>query len=273
MPKLGLITAAGLGFSALASWYLMSHQSETMVVAGPETAPAAVAREDVSVAPAPAQAASAAPAATVAASGPSNETAPENLEDPAIDPAIAARYDSTNPDYPTLAMRMMEMSARRAGQSFEPAAVVEAVSKDSAWETDASIADALPLTPEEQADGREFIRFDPLKVESLVAGDEMEVQIMQTNASYRMTVDRVQANDDGTVTWHGRLNDFATDNQVSFTRAKTLTYGGIYTPAGQFVLEARDDKGWIASGATLFKKHHHPIVPPDSALVTGPPSQ
>lgn len=264
MPKTGLILVgfAVLGFSAYASWYGMPRETVSVVAA--EQAPVVSSQ-------------SAAPASNAAlgqsqasASATDDSAAVEAESDPAeeasaVDPAIAARYDSDNADYPTLDMRLMEMNARRDGRPFDPGAVVSAVSRDSAWEVDDSIADALPLADEDRTDGREFIRFDPLKVESLVAGDEMAVEIAQVNGSYRMTVDRVQANEDGTVTWYGHLADFDTDNQVSLTRGDSLTYGGIHTPEGHFVIEARDDKGWIVSGATLFKRHHDPIVPPESA--------
>lgn len=268
MSKTGLILVAFavLGFSAFASWYGMSRDGEIVVTAQerPSVTPPLPAA-DAAQASVPANA----PRTAVAESDTKGPTAPEASsveEDAAIDPAIAARYDSNNADYPTLTMRLAEMRARRGGQDFEPGAVVAAVGKDTAWEVDDSIADDLPLTAEDRTDGREFIRFDPLKVESLVAGDQMEVQIAQASASYQMTVDRVQANEDGTVTWHGHLTDFNADNQVTFTRADTLTYGGIHTPQGHFVIEARDDKGWIVSGATLFKGHQDPIVPPESAM-------
>lgn len=265
MPKTGMILVgfAVFGFSAYASWYGMPRETVSVVAAER----ALVASSQPVVPPAnavPGQSQASAPPASGDSMAAETESDPAE-EASAIDPAVAARYDSDNADYPTLDMRLTEMNARRGGRQFDPEAVVSAVSRDSAWEVDDSIADELPLAAEDRTDGREFIRFDPLKVESLVAGDEMAIQIAQVSASYRMTVDRVQANEDGTVTWYGHLADFDTDNQVSLTRGESLTYGGIHAPEGHFVIEARDDKGWIVSGATLFKRHHDPIIPPESA--------
>src|SRR5690606_11412827 len=155
-------------------------------------------------------------------------------------------YAQGNPDYPTFASRFDEIRARRDGLHLDPEALLAAMHQPTAWTVDESQAEGLPLTDEERHDGREFIRFSPLKVETLVPGDVMEIPIWQANANYRMQVDRVEAHGDGNVTWYGHLKEFERDNQVTITRGESLTYGGITTPDALYVLEARGEKGWIA---------------------------
>ncbi len=166
-----------------------------------------------------------------------------------------------NPDYPTFASRFDEIRARRDGLHLDPEALLAAMHQPTAWTVDESQAEGLPLTDEERHDGREFIRFSPLKVETLVPGDVIEIPIWQANANYRMQVDRVEAHGDGNVTWYGHLKEFERDNQVTITRGESLTYGGITTPDALYVLEARGEKGWIADSGTLFKGEEVPVEP------------
>src|SRR5690606_32926926 len=88
-------------------------------------------------------------------------------------------YAQGNPDYPTFASRFDEIRARRDGLHLDPEALLAAMHQPTAWTVDESQAEGLPLTDEERHDGREFIRFSPLKVETLVPGDVMEIPIWQ----------------------------------------------------------------------------------------------
>jgi hypothetical protein len=175
-------------------------------------------------------------------------------------PSVSEGHE--NPDYPTFELRYEEVLARRDNNFIDATALLTAMAQSAAWKADDKVAEALPLSVEERHDGRQFIRFSPLKLESLVPGDEMEIPIAQHNANYTLRVNQVLAHGDGNVTWYGHLQDFPADNQVSITRGQTLTYGGITTPRGLFVLEARDDKGWIVNSERLFKGQDLHKVPP-----------
>ncbi len=179
-----------------------------------------------------------------------------------------------NPNYPTLEMRLDEMAARRGGQNFDPDAVMEALQKSAAWETGNAEMDKLDLSEEEMNDGREFIRFDRLKLETLVNGDTMELPISQIGQTYQTRITQAQSNTDGSVTWHGTLmgGDTSVTNSdgegfdVTITSGKKMVSGGIFTPEGHFVIEAVDDQGWIANASTLFKHNESDaIVPPNAA--------
>ncbi|MBU6952577.1 hypothetical protein [Hahella sp. HN01] len=176
-------------------------------------------------------------------------------------------YAMNNEEYPSIEFRMTEIEARRDGRAFDQEEVVRAMWEPSAWKSDDGIADQLELSDADRFDGREFIRFSPMKLESLMPGDEMEVPVLPQNATYQMVVDRVESHGDGNVTWYGHLKDFEQDNQVSFTRGENLTYGGVTTPEGLYVVEARGDKGWIVNSGTLFKGEDLHVEVPELADV------
>lgn len=161
----------------------------------------------------------------------------------------------------TLQARIDQMQARRVDQQFDPEAIKNAVNQPAAWEADPSIADNLGLDDQERYDGREFIRFSPLKLESLMPGDEMEIPLAQQNATYQMVVDNVQVHPDGNVSWYGHLKDFPLENQVSFTRGKDLTVGSIAVPDKQFTLQAHGEMGWVVNSYTLFKGKDEHLFP------------
>ena len=158
-----------------------------------------------------------------------------------------------NADYPTFEMRFSEVQARRDGRVVDAAAVQAAISQTSAWLEDESVGDELDLTPEERFDGRVFIRFNPMKIESLVPGDRMEIPLGQLQRSFTFVVDEVEVHDPESVSWTGHLSELDQDNQVVFTQGSTLTYAGITTPEGLFVVQSINGKGWIAEAGSLFK--------------------
>lgn len=160
-----------------------------------------------------------------------------------------------------LASRMDQMQTRRLGTHFNADEVKAAMAQPSAWQTDPSVADTLNLDEGERYDGREFIRFSPIKLESLVPGDVMEIPLAQQNATYQMVVDSVQVHDDGNVTWYGHLKDFPEENQVSFTRGQDLTVGSIAVPDKQFTLQAQNELGWVVNSFTLFKGGDEHLFP------------
>lgn len=173
-------------------------------------------------------------------------------------------YDRESFKGATLPQRLSEMSARRNGRAFDPEQVADALKSDVAWSTDSTAPDKLPLTAEEKRDGREFIHMNPLKIEALVPGDEMSLPIAQVKqtGTLRMVVDSVENNGDGNLTWHGHLKDYDSENQVTFTRGDSLIVGGVTVPDKNFVVQVRDDVGWVANGFTLFRGKHDAIKPP-----------
>ncbi|MDF3036692.1 MAG: hypothetical protein K0S28_1966 [Paucimonas sp.] len=172
-----------------------------------------------------------------------------------------------------LSARLDTMSSRRPGRSFDPKEVAEALKSDKAWEVDASVAAKLPLNDEDRKDGRAFVRTDPLKIEALMPGDEMDLPIYEAKASgpLRMVVDRVEDDGKGNLTWYGHLKDFQTENQVSFTRGENLIVGGVTVPDKNYVIQIHDNIGWVANGFTLFKTKaiDDAIIPPDEGGHSG----
>ncbi|MBK8972519.1 MAG: hypothetical protein IPM37_14675 [Hahellaceae bacterium] len=163
----------------------------------------------------------------------------------------------------SLETRIELMQARRPDQSFDPVAVDQAVQQPAAWSVDPAVAESLGLDDEERYDGREFIRFSPLKLESMMPGDEMEIPLDQENATFNMVVDSVEVFPDGNVAWRGHLKDFPAENQISFTRGIDLTVGNITLPDKQFTVQAQGEKGWVVNSFTLFKGGDEHMFPVD----------
>lgn len=183
------------------------------------------------------------------------------------------RLPDLNPDYATFGDRVSEIRARRNGQDTDVAALYASSQKTAAWQSVDSVSDEVPLTDEERFDGREFIQIDPLKIESLVPGDTLEIEIAQNNARYQARIDRVEVQLENNVTWFGHLENVAgaeNDTNVVFTRGTSLLTAGITTPNGHFELEARNGEGWIASSATLFKEVDTVMEVPKDELAKSP---
>jgi hypothetical protein len=186
---------------------------------------------------------------------------------------LQEEYDriSDNPDYPQLETRLDAMQKRHSNRSFEPEQVVTAMGQSEAWMRIDNPPENLPLTPVEKFDGREFIRFSPLRVETLMPGDTLEIPIWQLGVRYKMRVDQTETHANGSVTWHGHLEDFSEPHRVTITVGNGLSLGGIETPRGHYVLQANGEAGWIASSETLFKRDEtgtDMVIPP-----TGPSAE
>ncbi len=179
-----------------------------------------------------------------------------------------ARYEeiNTNASYPDLETRMIEMQARRDGKPFDAEAVLAALATPAPWAVNDSAVEALDLTLEEQHDGREFLSVDRMKIESLVAGDVIELPVAFEGGMMQMEVERVEVGTSGAVTWHGRITDFEEENQVSITQGEAITVGGITTPNGVYMVESRAEAGWIVPTGTLFKntEEEDGILPPEN---------
>jgi hypothetical protein len=172
---------------------------------------------------------------------------------------------SDNPDYPRLQARLDAMRKRHPNRSFDPERVVETMAQSEAWTRVDTPPEGLPLTPEEKFDGREFIRFNPQRVETLMPGDTLEIPVWQLGTRYKMRVDHAEIHPNGSVTWHGHLENFNEPHRVILTVGDGLSLGGIETPNGHYVLQANGEAGWIASSETLFKRNEHEtdmVIPP-----------
>ena len=172
-----------------------------------------------------------------------------------VTPQQETQYQSlnTNSDYPSLETRMLEMQARRGGKVFSPEAVLSALAQEHPWQESAEMGDQLDLTQEERFDGREFVKVDQMKIETLVPGDTLELPVSFESGSMEMVVDNVEVSGTGEVTWFGRIKDYEEENQVSITQGSTVTIGGITTPNGEYMIESRAAAGWIIPTGTLFK--------------------
>jgi hypothetical protein len=171
-----------------------------------------------------------------------------------VTPAQESQYQSlnTNSDYPSLETRMLEMQARRGGKVFDPESVLKALAQEHPWQESAEASDQLDLTPEQRFDGREFVKVDQMKIETLVPGDTLEPPVSFESGSMEMVVDNVEVSETGEVTWFGRIKDYEQENQVSITQGETVTIGGITTPNGEYMIESRAAAGWIVPTGTLF---------------------
>lgn len=159
---------------------------------------------------------------------------------PTINPELQARIDTIN--------------NRRPNFSYSAAEIAAAVERKTSWSSAETAPKDLPLTQEELADGREFIQLDSLKMETLIPGDTINVQVAENAKDYEVIIDKVEKHDYNSISWYGYIN--GEDGQkysVSFTRGETLTVGGLDTPDGHYVLQAHGKSGWIASSQLLFK--------------------
>jgi hypothetical protein len=163
--------------------------------------------------------------------------------------------------------RLDLMQMRRPGANYDPAEVAAALARTDAWKPSPTAPTGLPLSQEELTDGRQFIEFDSLKIETLEPGDSVKLTIDDTGQQYNVNIDNVEQQDESRITWTGHIDGH--DGQpyhVSFTKGETLTVGGIDTPDGHYVVQAHGNKGWVASSGLLFKEHVDPIVPPEEEL-------
>ena len=173
---------------------------------------------------------------------------------------------SNNIDYPDLQTRLDAMHQRHAGKKYSAREVVDALAKGNAWEELEEIPTTLPLSQEDLHDGREFIRFNQLRIETLMPGDVLELPIAQLGTRFFMEIDNTEIHDNGSVSINGELKDFSEEFRVTMTVGKNLSLAGIDTPNGHYVLQAHGDIGWIASSQTLFKpdlSQADVIMPPD----------
>ncbi|RYZ89548.1 MAG: hypothetical protein EOO68_25330, partial [Moraxellaceae bacterium] len=171
---------------------------------------------------------------------------------------VTAKKNSENYNY--IQERLDVMQERRPNATYDPKEVAAAVARTDAWTSRKDTPKNLPLDKEELEDGREFINFDSLKVETLVPGETLKLAIKETGQQYDVNIDDVEVIDETRTMWRGHIEGTDGQNyQVSLTRGETLTVGGIDTPDGHYVVQANGNDGWVASSRLLFKNHVDPI--------------
>lgn len=169
---------------------------------------------------------------------------------------IRKRYlsASSNPDFPQLNDRLERMRLRRPNQAFDAESVLKALEQPSAWTETDDIPDNMQLDDEDKNDGREFISFNPLKIEALMPGDTLTIPVAQLKKEFVMVVDSIRYAETS-LTWEGHIETSDSERyDVLITQSEKLTIAGINTSMGHYALQAHDGVGWIASSQTLFKQ-------------------
>jgi hypothetical protein len=165
----------------------------------------------------------------------------------------SAEVDPTLPA--TVQERMSAIQARRPNLRLDANTLQTKMAQPIAWSSSEEIPKHLPLKPEEFTDGRQFISVDDLKIETLMPGDQVNIQTPDTKNNYEVVIDSVEKHDYNSISWHGHIN--GADGQtyaVSFTRGESLTVAGFSTPDGHYVLQGHGKDGWIASSDLLYKQ-------------------
>lgn len=184
---------------------------------------------------------------------------------------ILQRPDS-NPNFTSFKDRVTEVEARRNGRHVDPQQLWDAAQQPNAWKPLSGAPDSLNLSDVDKNDGRKFIELSPLKLESLVAGDTLDIDLGDASKSLKVNIDGARSEDEGkNVTWTGDSIDPNSPYHLTITKGDSLVVGGISTPDGLYEIEIHDGKGWIVSNATLFRKgtDEHITVPDE--LIKNPP--
>lgn len=157
-----------------------------------------------------------------------------------------------NEHYPTLSSRMAAMNKRRPDAHFNAAEVLAKVAKSEAWQMADEPGDNLSkLTASEVTDGREFIDFDPLKIESLQVGDHLSIAVSALNQVLDMKVESIRTFDSGDIMWKGSI-DNVENGSVTITQSQSITLASIILTDDDYTLEAHGSDGWIHNSGSLF---------------------
>lgn len=207
--------------------------------------------ESVSDATTPSSAASAMTFAESATPSKTSSAQEKPAEEAAVPAAVKERLDAIHQRRPDLNIDAATLEAKMA--------------QPYAWKNSDTVPKNLPLKPEELTDGRRFIAVDSLKIETLMPGDTLDLNVPETNNTHEAVIDSVEKFDYDTISWYGHIN--GSDGQtysVSFTHGNNLTMGGFDSPDGHYVIQGHGADGWIASSGLLFKEHVDPIRPEDA---------
>lgn len=178
-----------------------------------------------------------------------------------------------NPEYETFYDRYQDIVARRAGLQFDPEELYKEMQKPSAWETLDEAPSDYDLSDAELNDGRSFITFSALKLESLAPGDTLQISIENDDINFEAKISEVRSEGEGeSVTWYGESNTHGSTDTITITQADGLTVGGIFTDQGLYQLEVKNGRGFIVNNATLFRhgEDQQVYVPPE--YIENPPN-
>ena len=175
--------------------------------------------------------------------------------------SLEERYQliTKNTLYPTLSSRLSAINARRPGANYSPVDVLLALEKPTAWKERSQPGPKLSeLTLEDLNDGRRFVDFDPLKVETLMVGDNLKMGVDPFGQVFDMRVDDVHIFNDGNVQWKGAITN-VNGGTVAITQSHNFTIASVVLPEDDYRLEAYGTDGWIIDGGTLSKVNSNKI--------------
>jgi hypothetical protein len=178
----------------------------------------------------------------------SNEKQQSNISE------LESQYQhlAKNENYPTLSSRMAVMNKRRPDAHFNASEILAKVAQSEAWKIADAPGDNLnKLTANEVTDGREFIDFDPLKVESLMVGDHLSIAVSALDQVLDMKVESIRTFDSGDIMWKGSI-DNVENGSVTITQSESITLASIILSDDDFTLEAHGKDGWIHNSGSLF---------------------
>ncbi|MBQ4857759.1 hypothetical protein [Pseudoalteromonas sp. MMG007] len=180
---------------------------------------------------------------------------PHDVDEETNYSALEDRYQtiSKNENYPTLSSRISVINARRSNVNYSAEDLLAAIEKTSAWEEIRQPGKNLnKLSADELSDGRQFIDFDPLKVESLMVGDHLDIAIESIGQVFDMKVDSVRIFEDGNIMWKGKIANIK-NGSVTITQSNVITLAAVILNDDDFTLEAHGSDGWIHNSGELFK--------------------
>lgn len=239
MKKKSVLALALTGGALVLATGLYLHESESEILrnGAPRPAQLPFGGRDVSAAHAGAS-------ASTPSTGSSKEKSP------------GERYLAVNRNaaYATLEDRMAELGRLRPRSQPSAEEVARLMEEPAAW-AKGTFSPSDVDTPDERqrpTSDKQYIAFNARKIETLLPGDKLEIPIEAARATYVMTVESVQNHGNGDITWSGSLDDDSGTYPVTFTQNEAaLTVGGVSTPAGHFLLEVRNGKGWILTSRVM----------------------
>lgn len=164
------------------------------------------------------------------------------------------RILSDNEIYPTLSSRLNQIIKRRPTINISPEDVLSSLEKKHAWTTkDQPGTLVQKLNNDELNDGRAFINFDPIKVETLMPGDYMDIAIESIGQTLEMKVNSVNTFKDGNIQWQGNIINSDDDGTVYITQSEHVTVASVILSQTDYTLESHGEDGWIVDSAVLFK--------------------
>lgn len=183
---------------------------------------------------------------------------PTPLQSEIFDNPSPALITHSGPE--TSSERLSVMSARRNGREFDADAVAEAQAQPEGWSLSRNRHDHLPLTSEQLDDGRVFIESHPLKFESLIPGDTVDLSIPHIDETDSYLIEKAEEVD-GLVIFKGITED-GESRQLTAVSGDNFVAGSIKLENGeQYDFELVGGTGWIHASAKLAQISENDAVP------------